>query len=194
MSNQIKSFSSSFGARLKEARKNAGLTQEGLADEISIAKDTLSRYERGSMTPGAEVLLNLADAVDVDVRWLLTGEKAYLDEEEEPTPQERKSTRSFTLKSFGCVNELKMRGGHLSAQVLLGYPEVTRLLDALSKEEELIENGNQEIASSLKLLKDYFSGAPINIQLIAPIGSHSIKLVPEVYWDILQDDELKSED
>lgn len=45
-----------FGDKLKELRKEKGLTQEELAKEISVSRSLIARYENGSATPTKENL------------------------------------------------------------------------------------------------------------------------------------------
>ncbi|MDQ0427721.1 transcriptional regulator with XRE-family HTH domain [Planomicrobium stackebrandtii] len=57
--------------RLKAARKSARLTQEGLAKRVNTTKATISNYENGHSTPSNDMLLALADALDVSTDYLL---------------------------------------------------------------------------------------------------------------------------
>lgn len=41
----------SFGEKLKEARKGAGLTQQGLSERLEISKRTIEKWENGSRVP-----------------------------------------------------------------------------------------------------------------------------------------------
>ena len=64
----------SFGQRVRQARKAARLTQAQLALVIGVAKDTLSRYERGDIQPAANKVADITRALGVSGHWLLTGE------------------------------------------------------------------------------------------------------------------------
>ncbi|MYL37396.1 helix-turn-helix domain-containing protein [Halobacillus litoralis] len=57
--------------RLKYARKNKKLTQDGLAKLVNTSKGTISNYENGYSTPSNDMLVTLADALDVSVDYLL---------------------------------------------------------------------------------------------------------------------------
>lgn len=59
--------------RIKEARKNKGLTQTELGALIGVAKTTIAGYER-QYEPSAAQLGAIADALDVDVTFLLQDE------------------------------------------------------------------------------------------------------------------------
>lgn len=62
---------STFGKRLTELRKEKGLTQKGLAEELSITKNTISVWERDARKPEFETLTNLCSFFDVNMSYLL---------------------------------------------------------------------------------------------------------------------------
>ncbi len=63
-----------FGDRLKEARVAAGLGQSGLADAIEMSQNSVNRFERGYSVPAGDVVVWIAEILNVDVNWLLTGD------------------------------------------------------------------------------------------------------------------------
>lgn len=62
--------------RLKELRKQKGLTQQGLADEISVSKITVLRWENEERQIKPEKAQQLADFFGVSVGYLLGYEEA----------------------------------------------------------------------------------------------------------------------
>ncbi|MGI1671979.1 MAG: helix-turn-helix domain-containing protein [Neptuniibacter sp.] len=64
-----------FGQRIKQARKNAGITQHQLASHLGIGKNALSRYELGKVDPQSSTLRNIATYLQVSADWLLTGKE-----------------------------------------------------------------------------------------------------------------------
>lgn len=62
---------STFAIRLKELRKQAGLSQQGLADELGIASGTISVWERGARKPELGTMETLAARFDVTLAYLL---------------------------------------------------------------------------------------------------------------------------
>lgn len=60
-----------FGARLKELRTQAGLTQKQLADRLGVTKSVVSFYELRERTPSPEVLIKLASIFHVSSDYLL---------------------------------------------------------------------------------------------------------------------------
>ena len=59
------------GARIKQARRRAKWSQYDLAAKVDVSATTISKYERGLSTPGSEVLMQIADALDLDVSFFL---------------------------------------------------------------------------------------------------------------------------
>lgn len=56
---------------LREARKEAQLTQRGLAELLHISQQTYSDYENGKTFPDMQTLLAIADRLNVSIDYLL---------------------------------------------------------------------------------------------------------------------------
>lgn len=63
-----------IGRRVRERREEIDLTQEQLADRASVSKSFISEVENGATAASGLVYLRLAQALDVPVQWVLTGE------------------------------------------------------------------------------------------------------------------------
>lgn len=63
----------SFGARLKDLRLRANLTQQQLGDIVHVSKVSISGYERGERCPDTETLRDLANYFEISVDYLLNG-------------------------------------------------------------------------------------------------------------------------
>lgn len=64
-----------IGSFLKKLRKEKGLTQGQLAEQLNISNRSVSRWETGNTLPDISIIIELADFYDVDVRDLLNGER-----------------------------------------------------------------------------------------------------------------------
>lgn len=64
--------SGTFSERLKASRKMRGLSQEEVAQRAGIKQTSYSQLENGR-SKSSRHLLQLAEALDVDPHWLLTG-------------------------------------------------------------------------------------------------------------------------
>lgn len=91
------------GAFLKELRKEKNMTQEQLAEKLFVAGRTVSRWETGSNLPDLDVLIEIADLYEVDIRELIDGERKV---------KETDISRDDTLKKVAeyAENEKKMLG------------------------------------------------------------------------------------
>ena len=63
------------GEFLKHLRKEKGLTQEQLAEYFNISSRTVSRWETGSNMPDVDMLIDLADFYNVNIREIIDGER-----------------------------------------------------------------------------------------------------------------------
>lgn len=78
-----------FAERLKELRKEKGLTQQKVADSLNISQPNYRRWESGERRPSVETLVMLADYFEVSIDYLLTrknqkvfeNEKIYTEED-----------------------------------------------------------------------------------------------------------------
>ncbi|MBQ8264006.1 MAG: helix-turn-helix transcriptional regulator [Oscillospiraceae bacterium] len=60
-----------FGKRLRSVRIEKKITQERLAEACSIALRTYQCYEQGVRKPSFDILVRLADELDVSLDYLL---------------------------------------------------------------------------------------------------------------------------
>lgn len=90
-----------IGKFLQELRKEHGLTQEQLAEQMGVARRTVSRWETGSNMPDMDILIDLSDLYSVDLREILNGER-----KSERMNQELKET---VLQVADYSNEEKAR-------------------------------------------------------------------------------------
>ena len=60
-----------FGIKLKELRRQAGMTQQQLASRLEITKSVVSFYELQERSPSTEVLAKLAKIFCVSTDYLL---------------------------------------------------------------------------------------------------------------------------
>ena len=60
-----------LGEQIKTARKNAGLSQRELGDQLGLSSQTIACWENGSRKPKQRNLRQVADALDVTIGYLL---------------------------------------------------------------------------------------------------------------------------
>lgn len=64
-----------IGMFLRELRKEKGLTQEQFAEKFNVSNRTVSRWENGNNMPDLDVLIQISDYYEIDLRELLDGER-----------------------------------------------------------------------------------------------------------------------
>ena len=60
-----------IGAKIKQARKLRGLSQRDLAKRLPVSDQTVSKYEREESLPDSTRLMEIADALDIDLSYFL---------------------------------------------------------------------------------------------------------------------------
>lgn len=63
-----------FGKNLQALRKEKGYTQESLAIELHVVRQTVSKWEKGLSVPDADMLQKIAETLEVSVSQLLGAE------------------------------------------------------------------------------------------------------------------------
>lgn len=69
----VKLFRMNLGQRIQECRKKRGLSQEALADVLSVSRQAVQKWESGSSTPELEKLTQIADYFGVSLDYLVKG-------------------------------------------------------------------------------------------------------------------------
>ena len=73
-----------FSDNLKRIRKEKGFSQEQLAVKLNVVRQTVSKWEKGLSVPDADLLMKLAEVLDVTVDDLL-GKKIDIADDENKT-------------------------------------------------------------------------------------------------------------
>jgi len=60
-----------LGSRIREERQRAGMTQEKLAEAAGCNESYIGQIERGYKNPSLEIIVNIANALNVTVDYLL---------------------------------------------------------------------------------------------------------------------------
>ena len=113
-----------FSEKLMRLRRAAGLSQEQLADQLGVTRQSVSKWESGTAMPELGKLIALSERFDVSVDYLV---KDYLEEETRPEREDRSARleeKVDTLardyrRSFGPVFR------YTSRMRLLGLPLVS---------------------------------------------------------------------
>lgn len=76
-----------IGKFLKELRKEKNITQEQLAEIMGVSNRSVSRWETGTNLPDLDILIQIADYYEVELREILDGERKmeHMDKEMKET-------------------------------------------------------------------------------------------------------------
>lgn len=114
------------GERIKEIRKQRGLSQDQLAELASLNRVTVAKYESGKVEPGAQSLGRIADALEVSADDLLGRSESKLDLREDGLMLLREQLRESEARELYSAIR-KANPDHLRA--------VTAMLKALEPKE-----------------------------------------------------------
>ena len=90
-----------IGRFFGELRKEKGLTQEQLEEKFGVSRRTVSRWETGSNMPDLDILIEMSDYYEVELRELLDGERKVKKMEKE--------LEETVLKVADYSNDVKQR-------------------------------------------------------------------------------------
>ena len=66
-----------FSKRIKELRKEAGLTQQQLGDKLNVTKGSICSYENGTRMASIDILIQMCNIFRVDLDYLI-GTDSYI--------------------------------------------------------------------------------------------------------------------
>ena len=88
-----------FRENLRSLRKKKGLSQEELAVRLNIVRQTVSKWEKGSSVPDADLLIKLADVLEVSVAELLGGNISDSEDTNELAEQLSRINEQLAIKN-----------------------------------------------------------------------------------------------
>ena len=95
-----------FGLRLKELRESKQLSQQEVAERLSVGRSTISGYERNTITPSVEQLVRMAVLYNTSLDYMMGIDDRtclFLDDLDESQQQAVPyyNTSIFILSVFG---------------------------------------------------------------------------------------------
>jgi transcriptional regulator with XRE-family HTH domain len=127
-----------FANRLKELRKDKGLTQDDMANFLCVKRQTYSAYERQISLPDIIILDKLSNFFGVSVDYLL-GKTNY-----KKIINELSASESIVVDE--SQKELLKKNDDLSPEY---QAELKKYADLLKIKQSMDKNKNTEISSSL---------------------------------------------
>jgi transcriptional regulator with XRE-family HTH domain len=117
-----------FGYRLHKLRKDKGLSQEKLASFLGYKRSgSISNIENDKTAPDIETLEKIAECLDVDLHWLITGKVSHVVE------QLRIYTSAHIAEIYRKIAELRKKKAELELKKTMGE-DCQKLLNETEKE------------------------------------------------------------
>ena len=63
-----------LGEKIQKLRKQRGLSQEALAEKVTVTRQTISKWELGQSTPDLDFIAQLSDIFNVSSDYLIKDE------------------------------------------------------------------------------------------------------------------------
>ena len=89
--------------RLKDLRREMGLSQQALADKLNVSQQTICKYENNTNEPNIDMLEAMADIFDVSVDYLI-GYSSYAHKVEEVSETALNEDELSFLKKYRSIN------------------------------------------------------------------------------------------
>jgi transcriptional regulator with XRE-family HTH domain len=97
-----------FNKKLYDLRKKNGISQEELANEINVTRQTISKWELGESTPDMEKMIALSNFFEITLDELVLGRKHFpLEDNKEETI----TTKMINNKILTHENKRKFKKG-----------------------------------------------------------------------------------
>lgn len=103
-----------IGERIKHYRKNAGLSQEDLAQKLFVSRQTISLWEIDKTMPTIENLILLKDIFGVSIDEILTGNALYNTNDNQKEAEDEHSEHNTSING----NPGSSQGGSLGALLI----------------------------------------------------------------------------
>lgn len=136
-----------FNEKLRTLRENKNLSQEMLAQELNVARQTVSKWELGETTPEMDKLVKMSEIFEISLDDLIKDNETIISSTE--------GNNTNTQKLAGLViNILKGIGIFLIVAVVLNIIlgimgivtfKTNKRVETMEHQEELVYNENYEL-------------------------------------------------
>lgn len=105
-----------IGLKLKQARINSGITQENIARQLGVSRQTVSNWERGVFYPDIVSIIRLSEIYDISLDNLLKGDANIMHQLEKSTDTVKSVKKLILLGAadLAFMIVLMMMGGVLA--------------------------------------------------------------------------------
>ena len=160
-----------FGKKLAELRRKHNLQQPEFGQMLSIHPQTVSRYERGLITPGLDILVKISEKFDVSLDWLASSQnKALINNKYIKVPMLENPNQYWFL------DELFLHGLTYKNNLNAYVAKNNYMYPAIQKGDIVLINMDYEEPAIDKIVI-IRSGSEYILKKIASIDNDSIQLV-----------------
>lgn len=163
-----------LGEKLKEARKKLGLSQEQLAEKLSVSRQAISKWESNRGIPDVENLKNISKLLEVSIDYLLKEEE--LDDKVE-----------FFIKEEINIEDYKKEGNARSKYdsiVKIKYSNADKIYPLIRRKklsklewviDLIVQPGVLELADAFNDMASYYLVEVKSIQLLVKVNKEFIE-------------------
>lgn len=118
-----------FGEKLQDLRRKAGLSQDALAERLDVSRQAVSKWERDDTMPETEKVVRIAQLFGVSLDYLLMDREENREPKAEPQPryQQPQYQQAYYRSSFSMLGQLEKyarRHGYKAGYVLMSIGAV----------------------------------------------------------------------
>ena len=140
----------SFSDRLKSLRKSKKLTQVQISELIGVQQGTYSRWENGTLEPGLEYVVKLANLFETTTDYLL-GQTPYSVIDSIPLEQiDISNIANFSKKEFDILKH------SIAVEVTRNKIKATELKDRVIEKNQLSEKDAELLNKIFEEVKTYW--------------------------------------
>ena len=144
-----------IGVFLKELRKEKGLTQERLSEQFNVSSRTVSRWENGNNMPDLDILIEISDYYEVDLREILNGERK--------SENMDKETKETVLQAVDYTNT-KVEKNNKQVRLCVAIAMLLQLVNLFLRDSALYVE-DTFVAFAI----DFIQGAGVGMMLMAVV-------------------------
>ena len=110
--------------RIQYLRKARGISQEGLADQLGVSRQAVSKWESEQSMPDLDKIISMSDYFDVTTDYLLKGIEPVVQKEEEQSIEHRRIASNICYQLSLCLVGL----GIILSIILADFLKISVLL------------------------------------------------------------------
>ena len=107
-----------IGKFIASCRKDAGITQAALAEELGVTDRAVSKWENGKSLPDASNMIELCKKLNITINELLSGEHIAMEDYKEKAEENFLNIRKKVDKTMKMLNIISTIGAIISILLL----------------------------------------------------------------------------